>query len=101
MAEVSGLTTVDKFVRKLLFKKQVGNENYARFITFIADGLQQLNFHHLGAVKTSLLSVDTDTKVIDYPEDYVGFVSLSVADNSGKMWTFTRDNRIFVVDLES
>jgi hypothetical protein len=96
MAEVSGLITVDKFVRKLLHKKRVGNEEYLRYLTIIADGLQKLNFQYIGSSKTSLLEVNTDAKIVSYPGDYVNYVSLSVEDSAGKMWTFTRDDGIIL-----
>ena len=99
MAEVSGLTTVDKLIRKVLFKKGADNSNYNQYLAIVADGVQELNFHHLGVVKTVLLDVDTDDNVIDYPTDYVNYVSLSVEDGGGKMWTFTRDDKIFVIDV--
>ena len=96
MAEVSGLTTLDKIVRKILFHKQEANENYMRYLSILTSGLQELNFHYVGHVKTSTLSVDTETNVVTYPTDYVNYVSLSVADDIGKMWTFTRDDKIFL-----
>ena len=94
MAEVSSLTTVDKFVRKLLHKNRVGNAEYNRYLTLVVDGIQRLNFNYLGTYKTEKLSVDTDTKTVDYPDDCVRYISLSVDDGDGKMWTFTFDNKI-------
>lgn len=96
MAEISGLTTLDKLARKILFKKREGNENYLRYLSVLTEGLQRLNYHYVGHVKTDTLSVDTDTNTVDYPDDYVNYVSLSVADDIGKMWTFTRDEKIFL-----
>lgn len=92
MAEVSGLTTVDKLVRKLLFTKGRGNEDYLQYLAIISDGVQDLNFHHLGLVKSSVVGVSNGA--VAYPYDYVNYVSLSVDNGRGRMWTFTRDDKI-------
>ena len=92
MAEVSGLTTVDKLIRKLLFKKGKGNEDYLQYLAIITDGVQDLNFHYLGSVKSEAIEVVDDS--ISFPFDYVNYVSLSVDDGKGRMWTFTRDDKI-------
>jgi hypothetical protein len=94
VAEVSGLTTVDKLIRKLLFKKGKGNEDYLQYLAIIADGVQDLNFHHIGLVKSVAVEVADDS--ISFPFDYVNYVSLSVDDGRGRMWTFTRDDEITI-----
>lgn len=94
MSNVSGLTTLDAFVRKLLVKKKKGNEMYLRYLTMAADAMQKLNFGYLGSVKTVELDVNTDTNTVDYPDDYIDYVSLSIDDGDGKMWTYTKDGNI-------
>jgi hypothetical protein len=89
MAEIDGTITLDKFVRKLLFKTDKNHDHYLRYLQIATDGLRHLFMHSLGYVTWTKLNVDTDTNTIDFPDDYVGFVSLSVPDD-GKMWQLTR-----------
>jgi len=96
MPEVSGLITLDALVRKLLVKKRRGNELYLRYLQVLADGMQELNQHYMGAVKTSTLEVNTLNKTVSYPDDYVNYVSLSIDDGKGRMWTFTKDGELLI-----
>lgn len=98
MAEVSGRTTVDRFIRKMLYKKGSDNSNYVQYLAIISDGIQRLNFHHLGTYRSVLLDVDTTDDTVDYPTDYVKYISLSVDDGDGKMWTFTRDDTLIITE---
>lgn len=93
MAEISGLITLDQFVRDLLFKMEKPNDDYFRYFKIASDGLRHLFMHQLGYVTHTKLVVDTDTNTIDFPDDYVGYISLSVP-NEGRKWTFTRDDSI-------
>lgn len=93
MAEISGLLSLDKFVRKMLFKMSQPNDAYLRYLMIAQDGLRHLFMHKLGYMKNVKLTVDTDTNTIDFPTDYIAYVSLSVPDE-GRMWTLTRDDRL-------
>ncbi len=93
MAEIAGIITLDTFVKDLLFKLEKNDDDYLRYFKISVDGLRHLLMHKLGYVTHTKLVLDTDTNTIDFPNDYVGFVSLSVPDN-GRMWTLTRDDRI-------
>jgi hypothetical protein len=91
MAEIDGIITLDKFVKKILFKTNKNHDEYFRVFQVVADGLRHLCMHSLGFVTWTKLTVDTDTNTIDFPDDYVGFVSLSVPDD-GRMWQLTRND---------
>lgn len=91
MAEVSGIIGLDKFVRKMLFKMKRPNDDYMRFLLIAQDGLRYLFMHRLGYITNIKLTVDADTNTIAFPDDYVGYVSLSIPDK-GRMWTLTRDD---------
>ena len=93
MAEISGLITLDQFVRDLLFKMEKPNDDYFRYFKIASDGLRHLFMHQLGYVTHTKLTVDTDTNTINFPDDYVGYISLNVP-NAGRKWSFTRDDSI-------
>jgi hypothetical protein len=96
MSEVSGLITLDALVRKLLVKKKRGNEMYLRYLQILTDGVQELNQNYIGAVKTSALEVNTLNKTVSHPNDYINYISLSVDDGRGRMWTFTKDDELLI-----
>lgn len=93
MAEISGLLSLDKFVRKVMFKMKKENDNYFRYLMIAQDGLRHLFMHKLGYFTHVKLTVDSDTNTIDFPTDYVHYVSLSIPDD-GRMWTLTRDDSL-------
>ena len=95
--EVSGYISFDVFIRKLLLKKRVGNEMYNKYMQVIADGFQGLGMNHGGVLKSVEVDVNQATGTVTYPADYVDYVSLSIEDN-GKMWTFTKDNKIVITE---
>jgi len=96
MAEVSGLITLDALVRKILVKKKRGNDMYNRYLQIMTDCMQHLNFHYLGAVKTTALEVNQLNKTVTYPDDYVNYVSLSIDDGKGRMWAFIKDGELLI-----
>jgi hypothetical protein len=91
MAEVSGLIALNKFVRKTMFKMKKENDNFFRYLTVAQDGLSHLFMHKMGYITATKLTVGTDTNTIDFPADYVHYISLSIPDD-GRMWTLTRDD---------
>lgn len=93
MAEISGILSLDKFVRKMLVKMARTQDDYLRYLMIAQDGLRHLFMHKLGYITNTRLTVDTDTNTADFPADYVGYVSLSVPDD-GRMWTLTRDDSL-------
>ena len=93
MAEIDGTMTVNAFVKKFLFKLGKNDDEYLRYLQIALDGLRHLYMHKLGYIESSKETVDTDTNTVDFPDDYVGFISLSVPVD-GRMFTLTRDDSI-------
>jgi len=93
MAEISGVMTVNKFVLKMLFKMNKNNDEYLRYLQIALDGLRHLFMHKVGYITNTKKTIDTDTNTVDFPDDFVGLISLSVPSD-GRMWTLTRDDTI-------
>lgn len=93
MGEISGLITLGQFVNNMLFKMNKPNDEYLRYFKIASDGLRHLSMHKLGYLTHTKLVVDTDTNTINFPDDYVGYVSLNVP-SAGRGWSFTRDDSI-------
>ena len=99
MAGVSSLTTFDSFVRKMLFKKGASNSDYIIYMAILADAFQHLNFNHIGVVKS--VKLDVVNNCVPYPSDYINYIHLGVDDGSGKIWTFTRDDKLVIEEVFS
>ena len=95
MAEISRLLTYDKFVSDMLLKLNRNKDEYIRMLRITMDGMQELKMHHINSVKNSKITMDADTKTFSIPDDMMGFVSISVPWK-GRMWTFTRDDRLVI-----
>lgn len=93
MAEISGTITVNKFVDKMLFKLGKNHDEYLRYLQITLDGLRHLFMHKVGYITNTKQTIDTDTNTVDFPDDFIGLVSLSVP-SEGRMWTLTRDDTI-------
>lgn len=95
MAEISGKITYGRFVNDMLVKLRLSDDEYLRLMRITADGIQELGIHVLHNIKNAKLTVDTDINAINFPSDYVSFVSISIPWY-GRMWTFTRDDRLVI-----
>jgi len=93
MAEIDGTITLNKFVKKLLFKMGKNHDEYLRILQIVNDGLRHLFSVSLGYITWSKLTVDTDTNTIDFPDDYVHYISLNIADD-GRLWSLTREDSL-------
>ena len=95
MAQISGTITYDRFVSDMLLKLDLSDDHYMRLMRIAADGMEELNMHHLNNIKDVKLTVATATNTIAFPTDYLGFISLSVPWY-GRMWEFTRDDHLVI-----
>lgn len=93
MANISGVITVNRFVEKMLFKTGQNHDEFLRYLQITLDGVRTLFTQKVGYITNTKQTIDTDTNTVDYPDDYIGLISLSVPDN-GRMWTLTRDDGI-------
>lgn len=91
MAERSGLITLQSFLKKYFFKAGMDEDEMHRYSVIAADGLKELNIHHVPISKTVVLTIDSTNLTSDFPADYIDYVFLAV-ERDGRYWLFTRDD---------
>ena len=96
MADLARLTTIKKIVAETLaLSGQPKSRFYPMFQTAI-NCVQDLNLFHLNCAKRVLLDMSA-SYTIDFPSDYLGFISLSIPIN-GRNHTFTEDNTLLAIE---
>ena len=66
---------------------------YRRYMQLAIDGFRELKIKYINAPKVAYLAVDTDTKTVQLPTDYVDYVKIAVTQN-GQVWTLTRNDKL-------
>jgi len=95
MSEISGNITYSRFINDMLNKLRLSDDDYLRLASITYDGMDELELNYLANFKDAKVTVDTDTNTIDFPSDFVNFISISIPWE-GRMWTWTRDDRLVI-----
>jgi len=92
MADVSGLTTLGKVVKKAIHRGRLPLSEYKLVFGLCMDGMRDLNLYTVKGERIQWLSM-TDTNCINLPSDYLSFIKLGVPIG-GRLWSFSYDGSI-------
>jgi hypothetical protein len=88
MAHSSGWISIKNMTKEILLETGRDMGEYKKLMHYVINGVRDLNIYHYDNVKT-VKKICNDIGVINFPSDYVSFVSLAMADG-GLIWTLTR-----------
>jgi len=91
MANISGLISLDAFVRRLLGKEGKDNEDYIRYMQIACDGLRDMYIHDFEVEVTKVVSPNANTKRFSFPADYVRYTAIATPID-GEWWSYTKED---------
>jgi len=91
MANISGLISLDAFVRRLLGKEGKDNDDYLRYMQIACDGLRDMYIHDFEVEVTKIVTVNASTNRFSFPDDYVRYTAIATPID-GKWWSYTKED---------
>lgn len=76
-----GFVTLDEVVKSYLLRSDKTTHDYAKLLAIAIDGLAELHYDVMGAVKSVEIEVNPSTNSIDFPQDYVNYTKIGVIRN--------------------
>lgn len=96
MNRLKGNTTLDGIVSNVIWDIGEQNDmgNYLRYMQWAIRVYKELNLFHLRQPRYVKVAM-SDINTVDYPDDWLGFISVSVPVN-GQYWTMTKNGKLIV-----
>lgn len=91
MANISSTISLDAFVRRVLAKEGVDNDNYMRYMQIACDGIRDMHIHDFSIEATKIVTVNATTNTFSFPTDYVRYIAIATPID-GRWWVYTRDD---------
>jgi len=98
MADTSGLVTIKQIVNGFIFKSGI-ELKYFMIYQLACDIIRELNLWILNDSKRVVKLTMNLNSIVDLPDDYLRFCSVSIP-RDGKYWTLTRDDGIITTTTE-
>jgi hypothetical protein len=90
-------TSLEEIIKSLLVQVDApGEHNYLRLFELARQGLKELSFDTTRHIKTSLLTVNTNTNTVTLPSDYVNLVKLGAYGTDGMIHYLVERDDLYI-----
>jgi hypothetical protein len=95
MANISGYINLGQVVDSLINEQDISRKQRERLLQVSIEGFSELITYHMNFFKEAWLPVSATLGAVDFPSDYVDFISIGINDG-GQFRSYTKDDNIII-----